>query len=159
MFAARAVAAFAVGAEILPGGFVGIRIDIEVLLFLADVAGVAAFVPDLDQHVGGLVRIGDVHIVEPLLLRYIPGGRQHHDASVGERGEVMLDAPASQRIVDAMFLRLAREIGFGDVVDAVPLAQRVAGAAQRDCPREKSPFTTAGAARCTILLWRDWDHR
>jgi hypothetical protein len=64
-------------------------------------------IPDLDLHPLHLIGIGNVEVVEPSFTRDIPTRRQHDYFSVGESGEVMLDAPIAERIIDAVFLRLS----------------------------------------------------
>ncbi len=130
VLASRTVAAFAVGAEIEPRGFILVLLDVEIFLLLTDMAGKALLVPDLDLHAFHFVRIGDVEIVEPAFSRDIPARRQHDDFAVRKSGEVMLDASIAERVIDAVLLGLAGEIAFGDIEDAVALAQPVIYAAQ-----------------------------
>src|SRR5471030_2237835 len=124
------VAAFAVGAEIQPGGLVCARLNVEVLLLLAHVAPVAALVPDLHQHARSLVRVGDVQVVKPIPAQNIPAWRQHDHAAIVESRQVMLDAAVAKSVVDAVFPRFTRKVCLGDVIDAVTLAQAVESAAQ-----------------------------
>jgi hypothetical protein len=85
VFAAGAVAALAVGAEIEPRSAVLVLLGIEVLLLLADMAGEAALIPDLHFDFAALVGIADVEVVEPLFAKDVPTRRQDNDAPAGSR--------------------------------------------------------------------------
>src|SRR5579862_1162572 len=132
MFAAGAVTAFAVGAEVGPGSLVLNGLRVEVLLFLADVAGKAVFVPQLLLFLAALVGIADIEVVEPLFPEDIPTRRQHDDAAIRQGGQVMLDAAVSERVIDTVFDRLAGQIRFGNVINAGAQAQSVAETAEGD---------------------------
>ena len=84
---------------------------------------IAADVPFAWVAADSVYGIGDVEVVEPALSRDVPTRRQDNDLAIGKRGEVMLDTAIAQRIIDAVLLGLAGEIAFGDVKDAVALAQ------------------------------------
>ena len=127
MPASRAVTAFAVGAEILPGSAVLVLRAVIPLLLTAHVARETVLVPDLDQHFAGLIGIGNIEVVEPLLAQHIPTGRQDDHPPAGECGEVVLDAPVAQGVIHAVLFRLSDQRGFGDVVDAVALARGCRG--------------------------------
>src|SRR5258707_1079362 len=128
--AARTVTALAVGAEILPGGLVLVFGGVVALLLTADVAGETVLVPDLHQDLAGLVGVGDVEVVEPLLAEHVPAWREHDYASGGEGGQVMLNAAVAERVIHTVLFGFAGEGGFGDVVDSVTLAQGVRRAAE-----------------------------
>jgi hypothetical protein len=81
---------------------------------------------------GSFFGIVDIEVVKPVFAQHIPRGRQHDDAAVGERGEVMLNAAISERILDAMLLRLAGEVRFRDVEGAGLRSKAVHAAAQGD---------------------------
>ena len=105
---------------------------VEILLLLADVAGVAVLVPDLDLHARRFVGIVDVKVVEPLLANNIPAWRQHDNPAVGEFRQVMLNAPVAERVIDAVLLALARQIRIRDVEGPVSLRESEFLAAEDD---------------------------
>ena len=113
---------------------IGVLIQVEIFLLLADVAGVTRLIPDLNLHAWLFLGVVDIEVVEPLLAQDVPTRRKHDDAAIGQRGEVMLNAPVAERVIDAMLLRLAGEIGFGDVVGAIAFAKGIRRAAKlRPC--------------------------
>jgi hypothetical protein len=127
---AGTVAAFAVGAEIEPGGFVFGGGGVKVFLLLADVAGETVLVPDLDHGFAGFVGVADVEIVEPLFALNVPARGKYDDASAGKCGQVMLDAAVAERVIDSVLLGLAGEIGLCNVEGVIPAGEAVQGASE-----------------------------
>ena len=148
MVAAGSVTALAVGAEIEPGRIVMGRGGIEAFLLLADVAREAMLVPDLGLDFAAFVGVPDIEIVEPLLSENVPTGRQHDDASVGERRQVVLDAPAAERVVNPVLYRFSVEVGLGDVVSSTANPQCIWFAAKRKVRLREIPLDTG--SRCGL---------
>src|SRR3954470_11908777 len=122
-----------------------------VIVLLADVAPDAVPVPLLDDFVGVFVGPDDLDVVEPLLALYVPARWQHDDPAVLERGEVMLDAPAAERIVDAPRRFLARQERLGDEVFAVGDAEPVTPSVQRQGASREVPLDAGRRRRLEHL--------
>ena len=57
---------------------------------------------DCDE--AGIVFVGpdNVGIVEPFVPLHVPARRHHDDVAAIERGQVVLNPPAAQRVIDAI---------------------------------------------------------
>src|SRR6185295_13270469 len=117
-----------------------------VIVLLADVAADAVLVPLLHRRPIVFVGADDLHVVEPGAPLDVPAGRQHDDPAVLDRGQVVLDAPAAEREVDAMLARRAGDVRLGDEVRAAGGAQLKRLPAQRD-PRLRKIALDAGGVR------------
>ena len=118
--AARPVAALAGDPEVEPGGVVTVFTRTEALHLVAHVAAETVLVPQLDRDDSLLlIRRRDLEVVKPLAPQDVPGRRQHDDPPVVERGEVVLDPPVAERVVDPVPLRRPGEEALGDEVLAV----------------------------------------
>ena len=144
--AAGAVTPLARGAEVRKRGRVGVRRRLVVVVLLADVAADAVLVPLLNRCSIVLVRPDDLHVVEPGTTLDVPAWREHDDPAVLDRGQVVLDAPAAERVLDAMLARRAGDVRFGDEVDAVGHAQLKRLAPEGD-PRLREIALDAGRVR------------
>jgi hypothetical protein len=98
-------------------------------------------------HLIGLVGIGDVEVVEPLLAENVPAGGQHDDPSRGSGGEVVLDAAIAERVIHAVLLRLAADRGFRNVICAVGLAQDVRRPPQLELAAREVAFHAGSGGR------------
>ena len=145
--AARPMAPLARGAEITPGRRIVAGRRTVVDLLLADVTADAVLVPLLKGLLVVFVRPDDVHVVQPFPALHIPGRRQDDDHALLDCRQVVLDAAAAERVLDAMLLLFAGQRR-GDEVLAVGGAQREAGAVQRDAAFRKITFD---AGRCGRL--------
>ena len=76
MFASRAMTALAIDPEIKPARLVFDLLRIEVLLFLADMAGITVLVPELDLDFAGLIRVAYIEVMEPLPAQDVPARRK-----------------------------------------------------------------------------------
>jgi len=116
------MAALAIRSEIEPRCLVLESFLVKVLLLLAVMAREAALVPDLDHDLVGFIRIADIEIVEPLFALDIPTRRKHHNAAVGKRCQIVLDAAVAESVIDVMFLRFSRKGMLDDEVIAPAFA-------------------------------------
>jgi len=139
------MAALTVGSKIGPTGGIGNALGIETFFLAAHVASVTSPVPDLHKHPFALFRVHDLKVVKPLLSQNVPAWWKHYDAAVGKRGEIVLNAPASERIIDPMFLLLSGKIRLGDVVGALLPPQPISQTAQLDLANGKIAFNTEGS--------------
>src|SRR5262249_32827358 len=105
-----AVAPLARRAEVTPACRIAAVRGPKILLLAADVAPDAVSVPLLNGRAVGGRGPHDVHVVEPLAAPNVPARRQDDDPAVLERREVVLHAPAAERELDTMILRLAGQI-------------------------------------------------
>src|SRR5438552_16634732 len=130
--------------EIRPFRVIRARRWVVAVVLTADMTADAVPVPLLHDLPVVFVRTDDFHIVEPLLPLNVPARRQHDDPALVGCGQVMLDTPAPQGVVDAVFLFLAGEDRFRDEVLAVADAQPVRAAAERDAALREVPFDGCG---------------
>ena len=79
-----------------------------------------------------LIRPDDVHVVEPLSTLDVPRRRQHDDAPAVDGGEVVLDAAAAQRVLDAVLDGLSGQRRFGDEELPVLGAKTIGPAVERE---------------------------
>src|SRR3954467_11489370 len=144
MGAAGSVTAFACRAEIGPRGRVCLRGRLVVVFLLADVAPETVLVPLLNGSLIVLVRADDLHVVEPGSTFDIPTRREDDDPALFDGREVVLDAAAAERVLDAMFARRAGDVRFGDVVRAVGHPQLERLPVKRDPGPREVPFDARG---------------
>src|SRR5712671_1286655 len=101
--------------------------------FSADVTTDAVLVPLLNRRSRAPGRADDVHVVEPLAPLNVPAWRQHDDPSLFDCCQIVLNAPAAERVFDAMLLEPARQVRFADKeLAARAPAELEAAAVQRD---------------------------
>src|SRR3954452_10557038 len=121
--AAGTVAPLAGRSEVSPLGRIGLRSRLVVIVLLADVAPETVLVPLLDGGLIVFVGADDFHVVEPGPPLDVPAGREHDDAALFDRGQVMLNAAAAERVLDAVFPRTTGDVRLGDEVRAVVHSQ------------------------------------
>jgi hypothetical protein len=102
------MAALAVDSKVLPCCVIAIVLRVKILLFLAYVARVASFIPDLDLNTRIFLWIPDIQIMDPLFADIVPAGRKKDDAAVRQCREVLLNSPPAKRVLHPMFPGLAR---------------------------------------------------
>ena len=88
---------------------------VEVLLLLADVAGVAVLVPHLHHHIAASRPGSSISKAWNQFLRSTSHvGGSTITRPLGQCSEVMLDAAIAQRVVHVMFYRFAGQVRFRD---------------------------------------------
>ena len=147
-----AVATFAARAVIRPSGVVAAERRVIALRLSRGMTAETIAVPDLDRIRRPLVRVDDVEVVDPLAPFDIPRRRQDDDASVGQRRQVVLNAPAAR----ACSPRDGPRPGSSERAPATvnrPLdaSERVARAPQRDGRPRKVADDTRRAGRLQHL--------
>src|SRR5262245_52793689 len=147
----RSMTPLARGPEVRPLGAEPSRCRIVVVLLPAHMAADAALVPLLDDLPVVLVRPDDLDVVEPFAALHVPAWRQHHHPPFVERREVVLNASAAERVLDAVLLGFTGELRLGDEVLPVLDAKPVAPALQRRAAAREVAFDRGGRRRLDHL--------